>query len=173
MFLQMHVMHNEKLYIKSQSHHLLNNFSITFPVPAKSCFKLQLALTKKKKNWHRDSCSSYFMQHKIFSQNLKQNRQSAALTSPQSDSRCFWRELASLTNRFLGPTRSAKLPMMTLWWPRCTPLLYNLTQCLSSPSVFFVYLHNAFMLPLSLRHWHTYAHTHMRETHTWLALNLG
>lgn len=49
MFLQMHVMHNEKLYIKSQSHHLLNNFSITFPVPAKSCFKLQLALTKKKK----------------------------------------------------------------------------------------------------------------------------
>lgn len=158
-------MHNEKLYIKSQSSCLLNHFSSTFPVPAKSCFKLQLQLSQKQKNWHSDSCSSYFMQHKIFSQNLKQNRQSAALTSPESDSRCFWRELASLTNRFLGPTRSAKLPMMTLWWPRCTPLLNNLTQCLPSPSVFFVYLHNAFMLPLSLRHWHTYTRTHTCARH--------
>lgn len=88
----------------------------------------------------------------------KQNHQSLALTSPESDSRCCWRELASLVNLFLGPTRSAKLPMMILLWPWCTPLVSNLKQCLSLLAVFFVYLHNAFLLPLLLRHWHTYTH---------------
>lgn len=92
-----------------------------------------------------------------------QNHQSVALTSPESDSRCCWRELASLTNLFLGPTRSAKLPMMTLWWPWCSPLVNNLLQCLY-PSLYVFRLPAqrifASYLPASLTHL-----THTHDTH--------
>lgn len=45
----------------------------------------------------------------------KKRRRRESLTSPGSDSRCCCSEPLTLTNLLLGPTRSAKLPMVTLW----------------------------------------------------------
>lgn len=78
------------------------------------------------------------------------------LTSPLSDSRCCWRELASLTNRLLSPTRSARFPMTTLRWPRWTSPLDNLPARLFTLYVFpFTSTMLSFFLSFFLRHWHT------------------
>lgn len=44
----------------------------------------------------------------------EKRRRRESLTSPGSDSRCCCSEPLTLTNLLLGPTRSAKLPMVTL-----------------------------------------------------------
>lgn len=80
------------------------------------------------------------------------------LTSPLSDSRCCWRELDSLTSLLLGPTRSARLPMLALRWPRWTPLAGKLIHVLSCLDMCFHLPTQRFLassLPASLTHLHT------------------
>lgn len=93
---------------------------------------------------------------------------SAALTSPVSASRCCWREPASLDNLFLGPTRSAKFPMMTRQGPCRATAAYNLLRCFVSAPAFVVCPHRTFVSLCSC-----VTDTLTCAAHSWLSLDLG
>lgn len=82
----------------------------------------------------------------------EKRRRRESLTSPGSDSRCCCSEPLTLTNLLLGPTRSAKLPMVTLRLQslqlRSTAWLSRLSLSVFSPPF---YLHDTVILPPATR----------------------
>lgn len=86
-----------------------------------------------------------------------------SLTSPGSDRRCCCSEPLTLTNLLLGPTRSARLPMVTLQLQSLHPLLLVGQQCGSPGSLFPITLptRRCYSPPDAhppVRRWHTCRH---------------
>lgn len=117
-------------------------------------------------NWSEEWRRKFSSRQMPFSENSERYHQQETLTSPGSERRRCWREPASLTNLFLGPTRSAKLPMVTLQRPDA---LRWLTMSSSQLSVFFRFTYatlSCFLHPCD-------ADTLARTTHSWHSFKSG